>query len=92
MTDEAEIRKIEQRGYSKGYAAGKRSREQDVDYERLEREKWEFIDRAFLAALPYCLENHVRLVTCKASTKYEASIEAAWHFARISYINRRTMP
>lgn len=46
----------EKRGYSKGYAAGKRRKQREIGYERAQREKQAFLDRVFLAVIPIALE------------------------------------
>lgn len=45
----------EQRGYSKGYAAGLRKRKADRSREHIRREKQAFWDRAFLAVIDSCM-------------------------------------
>ncbi len=47
----------EKRGYSKGYAAGKRRKQREISYEQVQREKQAFLDRVFLAAIPVALES-----------------------------------
>lgn len=46
----------EQRGYSKGYAAGLRKRKADRSRESIRREKQAFWDRAFLASIATCID------------------------------------
>lgn len=46
----------EKRGYSKGYAAGKRRKQREISYEQVQREKQAFLDRVFLVAIPVALE------------------------------------
>lgn len=55
MTED-EQRKAEKHGYAKGYAAGLRRKQRNIDEERRSRERAAFWNRAFLAALPACLE------------------------------------
>lgn len=49
------IKTAEQRGYSKGYQAGRRKKKREISYAQHMREKQAFLDRAFLAALPVAL-------------------------------------
>lgn len=55
MSDE-EIKAAELRGYARGYQAGKKRLKVDITKERLERERDAFRRRAFLAALPSCID------------------------------------
>lgn len=47
-----EIAAAKKRGYSRGYAAGKRRRHSEIDSERRRREQQAFLDRVFIAMLP----------------------------------------
>lgn len=91
MVSEDEIKKAEQRGYGKGYAAGKRRKDQDVSRDAFRRKRDAFWQRAFLAALPAAfaaqgwargekpitkLEDRVRLA---AETADEAMKHAGMH-------------
>ena len=51
-----DLKKEYQRGYSKGYQAGKRNVAKSRSYEHERRERQAFYDRAFLAALPFAME------------------------------------
>lgn len=88
---EDELKKERQRGYSLGYAAGKRRKEQDVTKEAMRKKRDAFWQRAFLAALPAAfaaegwkrgekpitgLEDRVRLA---AEVADEAAKRAALH-------------
>lgn len=53
---EADVKKAEQRAYSRGYAAGKKRVQVDRLAERLAKEQQAFLDKALLAALPSCIE------------------------------------
>lgn len=52
---EADVKKAEYKGYSKGYQAGKRRRRVDDAAERNRRERQAFLDKALLALLPACI-------------------------------------
>lgn len=56
MTDE--LKRAEQLGYSKGYAAGKRRKENLRAVAQIEAKREDFRQRAFLAALPACIQAH----------------------------------
>lgn len=47
----------EKRGYSKGYAAGGRRKEQNITREAIQKKRDVFWQRAFLAALPAAFES-----------------------------------
>ncbi len=55
MADDA-YKAAEQRGYSKGYAAGQRRRKRDDEEARRMNEREQFRRRAFLAALPAAID------------------------------------
>jgi hypothetical protein len=50
--DNEELKAAELRGYSKGYAAGKRRKQSQINRESRQRKEDAFWQRAFLAALP----------------------------------------
>lgn len=52
MADADEIKAAEQRGYSRGYSAGKRRRQRELADERRRKEQQAFLDRVFIAVLP----------------------------------------
>lgn len=54
--DDDEMKKAEQRGYARGYAAGRKRVRADNLAERYHREQQAFLDKALLAALPACIE------------------------------------
>ncbi len=49
------LRAAEKRGYGKGYAAGLRRKQRNIDEEKRSRARAEFFNRALLAALPACI-------------------------------------
>ena len=46
----------EKRAYQRGYAAGLRRKKRLISAEVARRERQAFLDKAFLAALPACIE------------------------------------
>lgn len=57
MSDE-EMKAAELRGYGRGYAAGKKRLKADISSEKIELQRLVFRRRAFLAALPVCIDTH----------------------------------
>jgi hypothetical protein len=53
-----EIKKAELRGYSKGYAAGKKKLATNRSLEHERRERQALYDRAMIAALPFAMEQN----------------------------------
>lgn len=51
-----DAKRIEARVYARGYVAGRRKRKHDNLMQQRARERQAFLDKAFLAALPYCLD------------------------------------
>lgn len=49
------VAKSEKLGYSRGYVAGKKRKHKDITVEGLQRERQAFWDKAFLVALPACV-------------------------------------
>lgn len=88
MTDE-EIKQAEHRGYSRGYQAGKRRREQDHRTERLYREKCAFMDRAFLSALSACVTVSGWKHGDKPINNIKERVSLAWDFASEAVKQRR---
>lgn len=56
MSDDDPIKAAEKRGYSRGYAAGKVRRMKGIEADRMAREREAFRRRAFLSALPACIQ------------------------------------
>lgn len=55
MNDDA-IKAAEKRGYARGYQAGKGRRKADADREQRRKADQAFLERAFIAALPACIQ------------------------------------
>lgn len=53
---ESDIGAAEKRGYSKGYAAGRRRKQRDISAERRYREQQAFLDRAYLSVLAAAMD------------------------------------
>lgn len=54
MTDDE--KKIHAAGYNRGYAAGLRRKNREMDAERRQRERAAFMDRALIAVLPAAMQ------------------------------------
>lgn len=85
---ENEIKAAEQRGYSKGYVAGRKRLEADLRAEDAYKEKCEFHDRAFLVALPSVLNNSWSRGD-KPATSVADRMLVAWDIARAAVKSRR---
>jgi hypothetical protein len=71
MADQGEIKAAEQRGYAKGYAAGKRRRHEE------EGDNAEFWQQAFLTVLPRLLNGHTWEMDGKKVVTMEERVELA---------------
>lgn len=57
MTDRAaELKAAEQRGYARGYQAGKKRKQREHRHEQTEKQRKAFAERVFIAVLPYALK------------------------------------
>lgn len=81
MSEQDPIKAAEQRGYARGYIAGRKRADRDEqEQERLEKRE-EFRRQAFLAALPSCIlaqgwkRGDVAITSAKGRTRL------AWEFA-----------
>lgn len=91
MSDETKA--AEARGYARGYAASNRKHARQQDHECIRREEQAFLDRAFLAALPACIEAQGWSRTVDGEKQPIANLaartELAWDFAREALKQRR---
>lgn len=71
MADQGEIKAAEQRGYAKGYAAGKRRKEDE------EGGHAEFWQQAFLTVLPRLLNGHTWEMDGRKVVSMEDRVELA---------------
>jgi hypothetical protein len=86
--DDEEVKAIEQRGYARGYAAGRKRLRVDVLQERYQREREAFRRRAFLAVLPSAiLMQGWTDGEGKSITTRDARVNFAWNVA--DYAMRR---
>lgn len=89
MTTADEIKKAEQRGYAKGYASGRKRRKADLHADHVHKEKQAFLDKAFLAALPACMEIQGWSINDVPVKSKEDRVKLAWRFAQEALKQRR---
>jgi hypothetical protein len=87
MSDD--LKQAEQRGYSRGYATGRKRIKQDREAERLRHERQAFLDKAFLAALPVCINVSGWKFGEKPITNVGDRTKLAWEFATEALRQRR---
>lgn len=89
MAENDDIKKAELRGYSRGYNAGRLRKEKNIRTERIQAERQAFMDRAFLAALPACINAQGWKAGDKPITSFEDRTKLAWDFAERALKTRR---
>lgn len=87
MADD-DIKAAERRGYSKGYTAGKRRKEKLITREQIKAQQQQFIDRAFIAALPAAMDVQGWKRGEKPITSLEDRVQLAADFAREAFRRR----
>jgi hypothetical protein len=80
MSDDA-FQKAEQRGYARGYAAGRKKQKQDRHAEAIRKERQAFKDKAFLAILPFAFEQATWKFGEKPINTPEDRVTFAWRIA-----------
>lgn len=86
-----DIKAVEQRGYAKGYAAGRRRLKADRSAEHARRERQAFLDKAFLAALPFAMTQTTWKFGDEPINSSEDRIALAWRIAKRA-MNSRERP
>lgn len=79
----------EQRGYSRGYAAGRKRRKNEQAAERWRAERQAFLERAFLAVLPACMDAQDWTRGGKPIISLDDRTRLAWDFAEAALKQRR---
>ena len=89
-----EIKKARQQGYSLGYNAGKARKNKDTNYAHEAAKRKAFIERAFVAILPFAMQQNNWYTTVKNSetgederknfSSLDERIDFAWIIARLS--------
>jgi hypothetical protein len=82
-------KQAEQRGYSRGYVAGRKRLKADESAEHLRRERQAFLDKAFLATLPMALEQSTWTRGDKPIKKLKDRVQLAWEIAEAALLSRR---
>jgi hypothetical protein len=80
----------EKRVYARGYAAGRKRVQRDRLAERMQAERQAFLDRAFLAALPACIDAQGWTRGEKPITTLDERVRLAWDAAESALKQRRT--
>jgi hypothetical protein len=79
----------EQRGYARGYAAGRKRVQRDRQTERYQAERQAFLDRAFMAALSACIDAKGWTRGEKPITTLDERVRLAWDAAESALKQRR---
>jgi len=87
--DEADLKKAEQRGYSRGYQAGKKRVQTERLAERLAKEQQAFLDKAFLAAVPFAMQQSNWKHGEKPINTIAERVDLAWDVAEAALKRRR---
>ena len=87
--DKQDEKVIEQRGYSKGYAAGRRRQDADIRREALQAEERAFWDKVFVAATPAFIRASGWKQGDRPLTSLQARCELARDFANAALEARR---
>lgn len=86
--DDAEIKKIEQRAYSRGYIAGRKRQKVERSAEHAHRERQAFLDKAFFSALPFVMTQTTWKVGGEPIQSMEDRIDFAWRIAKRAFNSR----
>jgi hypothetical protein len=89
MNTTDEIKKAELRGYSRGYAAGKKKVKIERSAEQRRAEQQAFLDKAFFAALPFAATQSTWRHGEKPINTITERVALAWDFAESSLRQRR---
>lgn len=87
MSDDLE--QAERRGYGRGYAAGKKRMRTERRAEQIERDERAFLDKAFLAALPFAMQQSTWVIGDKPIKTTVERIDLAWKVADAALKARR---
>lgn len=90
MSDDIET--IEKRAYARGYAAGRKKAKTIRDEAHRRRERQAFLDRAFLVALPFAMQQENWKIGEKKIETVEQRVDLAWRIAVKAVEARRIAP
>jgi hypothetical protein len=88
VSDDA-LKAAEKRGYARGYAAGRARKQAEFDRERARRQDQAFLERAFLAALPSCIDATGWKIGDKPINTLDERVDLAWKFAAQALKSKR---
>lgn len=71
----------EKRSYQRGYVAGRKKNQKDVDSAARLAKRQYFLESAFLSALPACIEAHGWTRGGNELTSMKDKTDLAWEFA-----------
>lgn len=86
---ETDLKQAEHRGYSRGYAAGKKRVRADRHAENYRREQQAFLDKAFLVALPFAMQQSTWKHGEKPINTIPERVDLAWDVAESALKRRR---
>lgn len=87
---EDNIKKTERQAYARGYAAGRRKAKIERSADQVRKERQAFLDKAFLAALPFAMEQTKWTIGDKPISTSEERVELAWRVAARALKQRRS--
>ncbi|WP_208280123.1 hypothetical protein [Massilia oculi] len=87
-----DIEAIEKRAYARCYAAGRKKAKTIRDEAHRRRERQAFLDRAFLAALPFAMQQSTWQRDGKKIDTVGERVDLAWRVAMTSMAARRMAP
>lgn len=82
----------EKKGYARGYIAGRKRMQKDIATEQRQSERQAFLERAFLAALPACVDAQGWSRGTAPISSMDARVQLAWDFATQALKQRRFAP
>jgi hypothetical protein len=86
-----DIAAAERRGYSRGYAAGQKRLEHDSELQAARRDRQAFMDRAFLACIPFVMD--YRLTGWKRGDRLVQTLDdRAWLAAQMAEAMAKARP
>lgn len=85
-----DIKKAEHRAYARGYATGRKKAKIERSADQVRKERQAFLDKAFLAALPVCIDRQIKAKGTEGINDNERKVTAAWWYAQESLKQRRS--
>lgn len=88
-TMEDENKKVEHRAYARGYQAGRKKAKIERTADQVQKERQAFLDKAFLAVLPFAMTQTTWTIGDKPISTAEERVELAWRTAVRALKQRR---